>query len=409
MTVVAIFNVPAHGHTNPTLPVVSELVRRGSYVQYFTTPEFRAAVTAAGAEFIDVSPLLPLDADRPYPNHFNLADTLLSATEQIVDALLPKLRTDPPNVIVHDSMCPWGKVLAQLLNVPSVGSVTTFVLSPLAAISSPALVGEVLRMWLGSVEARRSFRTTARRLRARYSQAFPSPLGVLSQFGTTNVVYTSRALQPASRWLGRNFVFVGPSLPEQSAQLDFALRVDHPLVYVSLGTLLNDAPAFFRACFDAFDGQDVHVVMAIGRTVNRADLGAVPTNVVIRPHVPQLAVLAQASAFVTHGGMNSVHEALAHGVPMLVVPQGSDQMLVGKRVQAVGAGRMLARQDVTASALREGVQRLLGDDQVSAATKRVGREALALGGAQRAAEVILSASRRYSLIEGRANDHERTF
>lgn len=58
--------------------------------------------------------------------------------------LLPELRTDPPNVIVHDSMCPWGKVLAQLLNVPSVGSVTTFVLSPLAAVSSPVLVGEVL-------------------------------------------------------------------------------------------------------------------------------------------------------------------------------------------------------------------------------------------------------------------------
>lgn len=114
MTVVAIFNVPAHGHTNPTLPVVSELVRRGAHVQYFTTPEFRASVTASGAEFIDVSPLLPLDADRPYPNHFNLADTLLQATEQIVDVLPPELRTDPPNVIVHDSMCPWGKVLAQL-------------------------------------------------------------------------------------------------------------------------------------------------------------------------------------------------------------------------------------------------------------------------------------------------------
>ena len=87
MTVVAIFNVPAHGHTNPTLPVVSELVRRGAHVQYFTTPEFRAAVTASGAELVDVSPLLPLDADRPYPNHFDLADSLLQATEQIVEAL----------------------------------------------------------------------------------------------------------------------------------------------------------------------------------------------------------------------------------------------------------------------------------------------------------------------------------
>lgn len=83
-------------------------------------------------------------------------------------------------------------------------------------------------------------------------------------------------------------------------------------------------------------------------------------------------------------------------------------MLVGKRVRAVGVGRLLARQDVTASALREGVRSLLGDDQGSAATERVGREAIALGGAQRAAEVILSASRRYTLIEGRVNDRERT-
>ena len=110
------------------------------------------------------------------------------------------------------------------------------------------------------------------------------------------------------------------------------------------------------------------------------------------PSVPQLEVLSRAGVFVTHGGMNSVHESLAYGVPMLLVPQGSDQHLVAARVRDRGAGRVLGRRAVTADALRDHVRVLWSDPRYAAASTAAGQEALHLGGALRAAEVILAQS-----------------
>jgi len=385
-----IFNVPAHGHTNPTLPVVAELVRRGAHVRYFTTPEFRAQIEGLGATFVDIAPLLPPDAVRPDSNLFRLADTLLRATESVVATWLPELRRNPPDVIVHDSLCPWGRTLARLLGVPSVGSITTFVLSPAAALSSPALLGEVAGMWVAGAAARQSFRRVAARLRAQHGVSYRSPLSVLSQMGETNVVYTSPTLQPAADQRSGRFSFVGPSLSNTHRPLDFDLKDGVPLVYVSLGTLRNDAPMFYRACLRAFEHEPVQIVLSVGAAVEVAALGPVPPNVTVRRSVPQLAVLARTSVFVTHGGMNSVHEALAFGVPMLVVPQGSDQRLVGERVRAVGAGLLLSARRVTPNLLGERVRRLLSDSRYREASARVGAEALSLGGAARAAKVILA-------------------
>ncbi|MFD0473253.1 nucleotide disphospho-sugar-binding domain-containing protein [Nonomuraea thailandensis] len=79
------------------------------------------------------------------------------------------------------------------------------------------------------------------------------------------------------------------------------------------------------------------VVLATGGT-DPAALDPLPDNVIARRFVPQTEVLERAALFVTHGGMNSVNEAMYAGVPMLVIPQGADQPLVARRVVQLGAG-----------------------------------------------------------------------
>ena len=81
----------------------------------------------------------------------------------------------------------------------------------------------------------------------------------------------------------------------------------------------------------------------------------------MQAHVPQIEVLQRATAFVSHGGMNSVNESLSHGVPMLVIPQMGEQMIIGRRVEELGAGLYIEKAEVTADKLREGVRRLLAD------------------------------------------------
>ena len=169
-------------------------------------------------------------------------------------------------------------------------------------------------------------------------------------------------LSALRRDLRRSVQFVGPSLTiagTSDARDEQAHRA--AVVYVSLGTLFNADAGFYRACFEAFGQEDIEVVMSIGTNVSEASLGEAPANFFVRAHVPQLEVLGRASAFVTHGGMNSVSESLLQGVPVVVIPQMGEQEVVGRRVEEVGAGIYLAKQDVSAEKLRESVARLLGD------------------------------------------------
>lgn len=118
------------------------------------------------------------------------------------------------------------------------------------------------------------------------------------------------------------------------------------------------------------------------------ELGNIPANFVVRPYVPQLAVLKQADLFITHGGVNSVHQALYHGVPMLFVPQQVEQGLVAARMAELGAGLVLRKQ--TVSSLQLTTSRLLDDSSYRLQATALGGGLKAAGGINRAADAIVS-------------------
>jgi len=216
--------------------------------------------------------------------------------------------------------------------------------------------------------------------------------GLVVGHSDLNIVYTSRYFQPCAETFDDRFQFVGPSFAQRRETTDFPWeQVRHPaLVYVSLGTLFNTDAAFYRHCFEAFQGEDFQVILSLGSNVARESLGPAPTNFIVQTHVPQLDVLGRTAAFVTHGGMNSVSESLYHGVPMVVVPQMSEQAMVGRRVEQLGAGLYLAKEEVTAEKLRESVQQLLANSQFRQQAALVRESFQTAGGVARAANAILS-------------------
>lgn len=115
-------------------------------------------------------------------------------------------------------------------------------------------------------------------------------------------------------------------------------------------------------CLEALGGrEDILVVMALGSGENVMDClpADIPDNVVLRVAVPQLEVLQRCSAFVTHGGANSVHEALNYGVPLVVVPIFGDQPTNGEKISMTGAGVCFKRPLEMFTA--ESVRRVIGD------------------------------------------------
>ncbi|MGF6175059.1 hypothetical protein ABIE33_003367 [Ensifer sp. 4252] len=133
-----------------------------------------------------------------------------------------------------------------------------------------------------------------------------------------------------------------------------------PVLYASLGTVFDGGPALLRTFATALAPLGGTVVVSTGHT-EPADLGPLPANALARRSAPQLQVLDRAALFVTHGGMNSVNEAMRAGVPTLVVPQGADQPLVagGSSSSVPGrrpAGPRRAVRECRTGAARGGAQ-----------------------------------------------------
>ena len=381
--------VPAQGHTNPTLPVVAELVRRGDEVLYYSTESFRSAIVRAGASYRRYDGFEAYD-DRPMgDNLFRLAATLLQATATALPSLLPALEAHRPDVVVHDSMACWGAYLARLLGIPAVCSVTTFAFNARVVLTD---LSRVVGWARDAVDARGDiarFRALGRELERSYGVPAPRFGDVYRNREALNIVYTSQAFQPFGDAFDESFRFVGPSLRDESHAADFPFEAlgEAPVLFVSLGTLFNDRPDFYRACFEALGDLDRRVVLSVGRKVDLASLGRSPANFIVRPHVPQLRVLERSALFVTHGGMNSVNEALYFGVPLVAFPQVADQALVARRVEALGAGKLL-RGRPDAGTLRRTVDGVLHEPSFRDASERLRASLREAGGYRRAADEI---------------------
>jgi MGT family glycosyltransferase len=128
--------------------------------------------------------------------------------------------------------------------------------------------------------------------------------------------------------------------------------------------------------------------------VDPSTLGPAPPNFEVLAFAPQLEVLREASLFLTHGGMNSVSEALWNEVPLLVFPQHGDQHLVAARVAELGAGLTLRPPDIEPHKLRELAGRVLTEPSFRDGARRISASFHAAGGVLRAADAILAWSRR---------------
>ena len=382
MAAIFFFSLPAHGHVNPTLPLVRELTSRGHRVLYYDVEAFREKIEAAGAQFVPIDaymPPAPEDIDRRAGKDFaSLIEMAADLTLSLNERVAQDVAEHHPACVVGDSVCIWGKLLARRHGLPFICSTTTFAFNDQSARLMKRQPGEVLRMLLGMPRM-------ARKLRQLREHGHDAP-DVISLIGndtkTPTIVYTSRLFQPMSETFGDSYAFVGPSVMQRYPRRPH----DRPLVYVSLGTVLNNAPDFYRSALQALSGMDCDAILSIGDAVDPAALGPVPGNVRIFPRVNQLEVLAGADVFLTHCAMNSVSESLLCGVPMVLFPQHGEENAVAIRCEQLGAGLRLKRP--SASCIRSALEAVLGDDRYRRAAQTVAEDFARCGGAAEAADFV---------------------
>jgi MGT family glycosyltransferase len=155
---------------------------------------------------------------------------------------------------------------------------------------------------------------------------------------------------------------------------------------VTLGTIVSGVP-IFQLLLDAFADLDVDVLVTTGRQNDPAELD-VPPNATVERYIPQAELLPRVSLVVTHGGSGSMLGALAHGLPLVVVPRGADQFDNAIASSDAGAARVLLPDDLTETKAREALIAVLGDASYRTAARGIADEIAAMPSAGDVAQQI---------------------
>ncbi|WP_066254416.1 macrolide family glycosyltransferase [Neobacillus drentensis] len=391
MSRVLFINAGSEGHINPTIGVVQELISRGEEVVYFTIEAFRERIEKTGATVrtLDGQQFIKafIAGGRNYlPERIN---GLLHTTDIVIPSVLEQIEGEQFDYIIHDSMFGCGRLLAQILQLPAINSCTSFAqtkesFDKMLEQQSKNIPPEVAK------EINDKYQRLTARCAEKYDVEIHSPYEVFCNPAPLTIVYTTREFQPFGEKCDQSFKFVGPAITTRSDQENFdltAIRKKRPL-YISLGTVFNHAIDFYKLCFEAFGNTNHTVVMSIGEKTQLSDLGEIPKNFIVKNYLPQTEVLKYTKLFITHGGMNSTHEGLYYGVPLIVIPQSADQPIIAEQVAKIGAGITLTMQDLTVNQLREAADHVLNDSSFQLAVSNIKESFQKSGGYQQAVEEI---------------------
>lgn len=384
---IAFFCIPAHGHTNPMLPVAAELIRRGNAVRFYSFGEFEEKIKAAGAEFISCDSFLPKLTQKEEAGLKSVSTTEMTVqdiriTLSMNEFLDKEFQSFQPDVVYTDSVCFWGKLNAWKHHVPMVVSTSTFAFNQMSSTYMKNTPAEMADMIFGLPRISKELKKLES-----YGFHVENVFSLIqSDNNTDSIVYTSRRFQPYAESFSDHYAFVGPSvfsdlLPDK--------KKERPLIYISMGTVINDRPDFYKNCINALKNQNADVIISCGNAINREELGALPDHIQVYPYVDQLAVLAKADVFLTHCGMNSVSESLYMAAPMVLYPQTSEQFAVARRVTEIGAGILL--NEDSAEGIQTAVQEVLKNKAYGNAAAECSADFRACSGTAGAAEFIENA------------------
>ncbi|MDC2866585.1 macrolide family glycosyltransferase [Bacillus sp. BP-3] len=400
MTRVLFINGGSEGHINPTIGVVQELISRGEEVVYFTIEAFRERIEKTGATvrtFDDQKFLKAfISGGRDYlPERIN---GLLHTADIIIPSVLEQIQGEHFDYIIHDSMFGCGRLLSQILKLPAINSCTSFAQTELSFERTLEHLSQKIPTEIAK-EINNEFQNLKTKIKEKYGVEISSPYEVFCNPAPFTIVYTTREFQPFGEIFDETYKFVGPSLSSRLTKENFDLTTikGKSPIYISLGTVFNQAIDFYKLCFKAFGNTDHTVVMSIGQKVQISDLEDIPKNFIVKNYVPQTEVLKYAKLFITHGGMNSTHEGLYYGVPLIVIPQSADQPVVAQRVATIGAGINLSMNRLTANQLWETADQVLHNPSFLKEVGNISESFQKSGGYCQAVDEIFEFKRKYDM------------
>ncbi|MDM5453816.1 macrolide family glycosyltransferase [Peribacillus simplex] len=384
---VLMINIPAEGHVNPTLGVVKALIDRGDSVHYVTTEEFKERIEGLGANvYLHPNHLKGLTPQKVTSIHefmqiqLKLSYDILAVVQELADSI-------PFDYVYHDTFGA-GLLVKDYLNIPSISSSSSFAI-PQEQFLKMLESGRGLPL-NPSPEIEKENSTITERIQERFGVKVKHHFQFMMNTSDLNIIYTSREFQPGGEYMDDSYVFIGPSITKRVQTHEFPLEElkDQKVLYISMGTILQGFESFFQTCVEAFRNFEGKVIFSVGMATDLAKLQPLPENFIVRRYLPQLEVLNHTDVFITHGGMNSTSEALYYEVPLVVIPQTSDQPMIANRLEELQAGFRIDPHEVSIEKLQESVQEVLSKPAYRENAKKLSNSFKKAGGAKEALTAI---------------------
>jgi zeaxanthin glucosyltransferase len=372
-----IVTLPLAGHVNPTIGIARELTAAGHEVAWLGSEMVLRPMLGADATILPTgSRLYRAQGGQGAAAVKSLWKSfVVPYTRFVLPAVEQAIQTYQPDVLLVDQHAPAGGIVADRYGLPWAALVSSAMelTRPFRALPKVEewVAEQIDRIWTGAGVPPEQ----------RYDLRF-SPHLVIA---LTSPVLTG----PVE--FADHYALVGPILADRPPSRDFPwhrLDASRRLVLVALGTLQPDhVTAFYPRVAEALGrlGDRVQGVIA----TSPATLPDPPPNVVLAPWVPMLELLPRVDAVVCHGGMNTVCETLAHGVPLAIGPLINDQPVTANQVVAAGAGIRYRLRRITVDGLQEMITALLDDPSYRAGAGRVRDDFIAAGGAKTAADRLV--------------------
>lgn len=372
MRTLIFYSFPVSGHINPTLKLMEDLIKNGDTVIYYASAQYKNKIEAIGACFKDYNETgVSLNLD------LNLAAkdmTLLTLSKVIVEFLhsgFPTLLKDAkklkPDYIGLDFFSIWGRMIANSLNIKAFTSVPQFAANPKKLTLFPGMLKNIVQLFVMGQPEIRKFKKTIKNFNSQYNSGIYNFLDLFVNYTNMNIVFVLKDLQPDSEDFDDSFIFAGPSIKSEeissSEEFHFPEKYSGELIYISLGTMYNKNLAFYKKCFEIFQYSKYRIIMSVGNSIQIDEIGKIPENIIVKNHVSQLNVLREADLFISHGGMNSVNEALFCGVPLILIPQAVDQYSTAQVIDKFKVGYYF-KEKILSSKILDKIEFVLNNNEM---------------------------------------------